>query len=228
MDQRIHDALDGLHVRDDLSAAERDTLAGLEATIASITSPILSAPVPDVSAQVMARVAGLAVAPLPAPARKPAATVQRWLDWLWLPRPFTVNMRAAYGVAAAGFVVLLTAVATSSLTVPPAAPPFAESTSAEWTAPPVYVQFRLEAEGASQVALAGSFTGWEPSYVLRETTPGTWSILIPLASGVHDYAFVIDGTEWVADPHALQLDDGFGGTSSRIALPAVPTASRTS
>ncbi len=88
--------------------------------------------------------------------------------------------------------------------------------------PQVYVQFRLEAHGASRVALAGTFTGWQPEYELRETAPGTWSILVPLLPGIHDYAFVVNGTEWLADPHALQIDDGFGGVNSRIALPASP------
>jgi hypothetical protein len=222
MDPRIHDVLDGLSVRDDLSPEQRDDLAALEANIDSIVSPIVSAPVPDVSAQVMARVAGYRA---PRPARKPVAAAQRWLDWLWTPRPLTVNVRAAYAVAAAAVVALLTLAPLSmSLSSPDSAGPAA----AEWPAPQVYVQFRLEAPGASHVALAGSFTNWTPDHVLRETTPGTWSILIPLAAGIHDYAFVVDGVEWVADPHAFQLDDGFGGMSSRIALPATPAAGRTS
>jgi len=83
---------------------------------------------------------------------------------------------------------------------------------------PVYVQFRLEAAGASRVALAGNFTGWEPRYELQETAPGSWSIVLPLRPGVHDYAFVVDGRHWVADPYAPRVDDGFGGANSRIAL----------
>jgi 1,4-alpha-glucan branching enzyme len=86
--------------------------------------------------------------------------------------------------------------------------------------PQVYVQFRLEAAGASQVALAGSFTGWKPEFEMRESAPGVWSILLPLRPGIHDYAFIVDGERWVADPHALQVEDGFGGANSRIALPA--------
>ncbi|HEX5727708.1 MAG TPA: glycogen-binding domain-containing protein, partial [Longimicrobiaceae bacterium] len=87
--------------------------------------------------------------------------------------------------------------------------------------PPVYVQFRLEAAGARDVRLAGTFTGWEPSVALRQTAPGEWTALVPLRPGVHDYAFVVDGTTWVADPHATRVDDGFGGKNSRISLPSL-------
>ena len=45
-----------------------------------------------------------------------------------------------------------------------------------------------------------------------------WSITVPLTQGVHDYAFVVDGQQWVADPYAPQIGDGFGGTNNRLAL----------
>jgi 1,4-alpha-glucan branching enzyme len=89
----------------------------------------------------------------------------------------------------------------------------------------VYVQFRLEAAGAHEVALAGTFTGWRPEVRLRQTAPGTWSAVVPLRPGVHDYAFVVDGRRWVADPHAPQVDDSFGGVNSRISLPPVVQSS---
>jgi hypothetical protein len=44
---------------------------------------------------------------------------------------------------------------------------------------------------------------------------------VPLRPGVHDYAFVVDGERWVADPNAPQVDDSFGGTNSRISLPPI-------
>jgi hypothetical protein len=68
------------------------------------------------------------------------------------------------------------------------------------------------------VMLAGSFTEWQPAYELVETTPGVWTVLVALQPGVHDYAFIIDGESWVADPAAPSVDDGFGGSNSRLAL----------
>jgi 1,4-alpha-glucan branching enzyme len=79
------------------------------------------------------------------------------------------------------------------------------------------VQFHLET-AAMRVQLAGSFTNWEPRYELRQSAPGIWTITVPLTEGVHDYAFVVDGQQWVPDPHAPQIGDGFGGTNSRLAL----------
>ena len=80
------------------------------------------------------------------------------------------------------------------------------------------MQFRLQVREASTVRLAGSFTNWQPLYDLHETAPGLWTVTLPLPWGVHDYAFVVDGSRWVPDPYTLQIDDGFGGTGSRIAL----------
>ncbi len=45
-----------------------------------------------------------------------------------------------------------------------------------------------------------------------------WSVTVPLEPGVHDYAFVVDGEQWRPDPLAPSVDDGFGGTNSRLAL----------
>jgi 1,4-alpha-glucan branching enzyme len=130
-----------------------------------------------------------------------------------------VRLRPAYALATLSVFAVFAVVAS-----PPLAPSHdLQAVGDSASAGQVYVQFRLEASGASQVALVGSFTAWQPDYELRETAPGTWSILVPLRPGVYDYAFVVDGREWVADPHAFQIDDGFGGTNSRIALPSPPT-----
>ena len=82
---------------------------------------------------------------------------------------------------------------------------------------PVFVQFRLEAD-AARVQLAGSFTSWEGRYELRQSQPGVWTLTVPLTEGVHDYAFLIDGERWVADPYAARVSDGFGGANSRLTL----------
>ena len=79
------------------------------------------------------------------------------------------------------------------------------------------LQFRLNTQ-ASSVRLADSFTNWEPRYELREAAPGIWTITVPLSGGVHDYAFLVDDQRWLADPYAFQISDGFGGTTSRLAL----------
>jgi 1,4-alpha-glucan branching enzyme len=82
----------------------------------------------------------------------------------------------------------------------------------------VLVEFRLSAAQATHVALAGDFTNWKPTYALVRGEPGVWTIVVPLAPGVHDYAFIVDGERWIADPMAPAVADGFGGLNSRIAV----------
>jgi 1,4-alpha-glucan branching enzyme len=82
----------------------------------------------------------------------------------------------------------------------------------------VLVQFRLDAPDASGVALAGNFTDWEPKYQLTRTAGGVWTVTVPLAQGVHKYAFVVDGKTWQPDPLAPSVADGFGGENSQIAV----------
>jgi hypothetical protein len=66
------------------------------------------------------------------------------------------------------------------------------------------VQFVLAAPGASQVSLVGDFNDWDDSATpLRPTADGAvWSVTVPLAPGRHEYAFVVDGTQWMPDPTA--------------------------
>lgn len=78
------------------------------------------------------------------------------------------------------------------------------------------VRFVLSAPGARSVAVAGDFNGWS-----REATPledvagsGQWVVTLPLAPGRHEYAFVVDGERWVADPFAAVTRDEFGQESS--------------
>ena len=82
----------------------------------------------------------------------------------------------------------------------------------------MYVHFRLDAPGASSVQLAGDFTEWQPTHELHEVSPGVWAAVVPVRAGVHDYAFVVDGEQWRPDPLAMQVDDGFGGTNSRLSV----------
>jgi hypothetical protein len=139
----------------------------------------------------------------------------RWVRALWTPRRVAFEFRPAYGlVAAAALVVLAVSVPQlwrSSLEQAIAARANAGSQT-------VLVQFHLQAPDATDVRLAGSFTGWRPEYELHQTAPGFWTITVPLSPGVHDYAFVIDGRQWVTDPFATAVRDGFGGTNSRITL----------
>jgi hypothetical protein len=164
-----------------------------------------SRPAPDVRAAVMSRIADLE----PLPSR--AGVLQRLGDLLWLPRE--ISIRPVFALAPIGAVVILLLVPYIRQS-PAVAPEQVAGVAAD---PHVFVRFHVEAD-AMRVQLAGSFTNWEPRYDLRQSVPGVWTITIPLTQGVHDYAFVVDGQQWVADPHEPQIGDGFGGTNNRLAL----------
>ena len=171
---------------------------------------VASRPAPDVRAAVMSRIQALdssGVHPYP-------SIFRRFAAFLWTPRE--VAIRPALAVTGTLAVLALLLV-----------PYLGERGETELTIyrnadPQLLVQFRLEAS-ASRVQLAGSFTNWEPRFDLREYAPGIWTITVPLAEGVHDYAFVVDGNQWTPDPFAPQIGDGFGGTNSRLTLLAPST-----
>jgi len=83
------------------------------------------------------------------------------------------------------------------------------------------VVFTLEAPSASRVSLVGDFNGWRPEALTPKAGgQGVWQISVPLRKGaVYTYDFLIDGQQWVADPHSeTQIDDGFGGLASVLRL----------
>ncbi len=85
----------------------------------------------------------------------------------------------------------------------------------------VKVSFTLEAPSASRVSLVGDFNGWRPDVLrLKAGQKGVWQVTVPLRKGaVYTYNFLIDGQQWVADPHSeIQIDDGFGGLASVLRL----------
>lgn len=82
------------------------------------------------------------------------------------------------------------------------------------------VVFTLVASGASRVAVAGSFNGWNTAATpLRRVGKDTWAAEIPLGAGRYVYQFVIDGTRWVPDPRAPRdADDDFGAANSVLTV----------
>ncbi len=81
------------------------------------------------------------------------------------------------------------------------------------------VQITLEAPGARQVFLAGTFNNWAPAQdLMNETAPGLWQLTIKLPDGQHQYKFVVDG-QWRHDPNnPATTDDGYGGYNSVLVI----------
>ena len=82
------------------------------------------------------------------------------------------------------------------------------------------VRFVFVDSAARSVALVGDFNGWAKG--ATPLTPagrrGTWIVSIPLTLGRHEYAFIVDGQRWVADPFAATMYDDFGTESSIVTL----------
>ena len=68
------------------------------------------------------------------------------------------------------------------------------------------VRLMFDAPDARRVAVAGDFNRWDADAtpLTRDARSRRWSVTLALREGEHRYAFVVDGTRWVADPHAAR------------------------
>ena len=74
---------------------------------------------------------------------------------------------------------------------------------------------------AQEVALVGSFNGWQSKDgEMVQIRPGLWEGVLDVpARGTHRYKFLIDRSRWVHDPeNPLRIEDGFGGFNSLITI----------
>ena len=80
------------------------------------------------------------------------------------------------------------------------------------------VRFVFVEPRASKVEVVGDFNAWArgATELQRTGAPGVWEVSVPLSPGRHEYAFIINGSRWVADPLAVKSSDDFGTESSVI------------
>jgi AMP-activated protein kinase-like protein len=80
------------------------------------------------------------------------------------------------------------------------------------------VRFVFADPGARSVQLVGDFNEWTrgATNLKPSGAPGVWSVSVPLHPGRHEYAFIVNGTRWIADPLATRSSDDFGTESSVI------------
>ncbi|MDZ7317113.1 MAG: alpha-amylase family glycosyl hydrolase [candidate division KSB1 bacterium] len=78
------------------------------------------------------------------------------------------------------------------------------------------VRFRLADHPSFQnVYIAGDFNGWSPTHDALQRRGGWWEIELPLRPGKYRYKFVVNGSEWLADPSATEYElDPYGGKNS--------------
>jgi hypothetical protein len=83
------------------------------------------------------------------------------------------------------------------------------------------VQFVLVRPDARSVAVVGDFNDWglNDTALVASNHQGVWSVTAPVPAGVHRYAFVVNGKEWVTDPNAPRsAGDDFGLPSSALVV----------
>ena len=131
-------------------------------------------------------------------------------DWLLRPRTIRLSPFTSLAMAAAAVAVFVL-LPNQPLDTPQLGPVAVTE---------ILVEFSLEAPGATTVAVAGDFSEWESDFVLDDADgDGIWTGRIPITPGVHQYMFVIDGTDWVTDPGAQRYsDDGFGNRNAVLAV----------
>ena len=82
------------------------------------------------------------------------------------------------------------------------------------------VYFRLSAPDAREVAVVGSFSGWQEIRPLKKSKAGVWQTWINLEPGEHEYRFLVDGS-WVDDPvSAHRVPNDFGTENSVVIVEA--------
>ena len=153
--------------------------------------------------------------------RIPDPAWKRAVDWLFRPRTIQLTPATAGGLAMAGLALMLVLRPDPAPVGPGGSGPEGPvATAATGAASAEHVtRFVFVAPGASSVRMTGDFVSWDPEGIVLEEERGTgvWTVDVPLEPGVYQYTFIVDGTEWRPDPHAVsQVDDGFGQTNSVV------------
>jgi hypothetical protein len=104
----------------------------------------------------------------------------------------------------------------------PRAGAYATSSAATATDTVYVVRFILADPTARQVALVGSFNLWsEDAHPLEfNADGGVWTTSVRLPPGVHEYAYIVDGEHWIADPLTTSMADPLGIETSILRLHA--------
>lgn len=80
-------------------------------------------------------------------------------------------------------------------------------------------RFVVYEPAANRVELAGSFTGWQRTPMQPIRNSGYWELRLQVPAGEHRFAYILDGSEQIADPTlpAREKDD-FGGENSILTV----------
>ncbi len=130
--------------------------------------------------------------------------------WRWLRRPHQLTLTPLRGLAVAAAIAVVVLLARMNFRSP--APPQAESRA---------FQFVLVVPRATRISLVGDFNDWDATRtpMLRAGSEALWTVVVPLTPGRYHYAFLVDGSRWLADPSApVARDDDYGAPSSVLTV----------
>ena len=77
--------------------------------------------------------------------------------------------------------------------------------------------FTLRNVRAERVELMGDFTAWRP-VSLTSSADGSWTVTLPVASGLHRLNLRTDGGPWIAPPGLTAVNDEFGGPTGVLVV----------
>jgi hypothetical protein len=144
-------------------------------------------------------------------------------SFAWLLARRRLEVSPLVGLAAAACFAAVIAVTTLALSVEPRMATrvavTGETVVNDDTRQLVY--FAIVAPTASKVTLVGDFNAWDTSTtpMVKGAVEGLWLVTMPLDTGSYQYAFVVDGVTWIADPAApVALEDEFGTPSSILTI----------
>lgn len=85
------------------------------------------------------------------------------------------------------------------------------------------VEFTYDDPYAASVALAGSFNNWDMNAnPLALGDDGTWRVVLELAPGKYEYKFVVNGSEWIADPANPTIVGAYGNSEVTVGDDGAP------
>lgn len=146
----------------------------------------------------------------------------------WWRRERSLRVTPLVGLAAAASILVAAAFgafAATRLALPKLAAPSPVAVAQAPVAAPAadtvhVVRFVFVDSTARAVSLVGDFNAWskESTPLLRDAASGVWTASVVLPRGRHEYAFIVNGERWVADPYAARVLDDFGTESSVVTV----------
>jgi hypothetical protein len=79
------------------------------------------------------------------------------------------------------------------------------------------IEFSYTDPAASTLSVAGSFNNWDSNASpMTKGDDGVWTVVIPLAPDTYEYKFVVNSSDWVADPDNPKLVGDYGNSEITI------------